>query len=369
LVVTDSGVAATGLPERVRSSLLATGFAAGLWDGVAVDPDEAHVERCGELLRAGGYDAVVAVGGGSVIDAAKVASILPTNGGRAAHYYGFDRVRRPGLPLVTVPTTAGSGAEVSSHAVIVRSEPPPKKKEVVSSLHLLARAAVIDPRATATLPPAQAVCCALDGLVHAIEAFLGRQAIPFTDIYATLAVPRIVRNLPRLLDCGPDGGDSCREELSVGCLYAGLAMANAGAGAIHALGYPLTSGYGIPHGIANALMAAAVLEWIGPSCRERLAELSLLVGAGPAGEEDREVCSLPQRLSRLIEDLGIRLGLAERGIAEADLPLLAEEASRFRPLLENTPVALTTCALLSIYRSAWQPAPPDSLSERKEHAT
>lgn len=344
LIVTDRGVAAAGWPERVRQELAGAGLESAVWDGIEPDPDEGHAERCGEELRSGGYDAVVAVGGGSVIDAAKVAAVLVTNGGRASDYFGFDRARRPALPLVVVPTTAGSGAEVSSHAVVLQLEP--RKKEVVSSVHLLARAAVVDPETTSTLPPALASYSALDGLIHALEAFVARRATPFTDTFARQAVPRIASALPRVL--GGSSDPAAREELSLGCLYSGIAMANANAGVIHALGYPLTGRYGVPHGLANALMAAAALERTWPARPERYGELASLLG-GTEGEGGE----LPERVRGLLAAAGIRDTLKGWGVAEADLPDLAEAATHFKPVLQNTPVTLTGDDLLAIYRSAW----------------
>jgi alcohol dehydrogenase len=348
LLVTDPGVVAAGIADRLLGELAQAGSGAEAWDGIASDPDEGHAERCAERLAAGGHRSVIALGGGSVIDAAKVAAVLATNGGRSADYFGFDRVRQPGLPLVTVPTTPGSGAEVSSHAVIVQLSP--RKKEVVAGFHLLPRAAVVDPELTRTLPSPQTTWSALDGFIHAIEAFLARRATPLTDTYARLAVPAIARALPRVL---ADGSDlAAREELSLGCLYSGLAMANANAGAIHALGYPLTGRFGIPHGLANALVAASTLERIWPGRPERCAELARWLG-DPGGEADPRPEALAGGVRRLLGALGVDGGLGRWGVPEEDLPELATAATRFRPVLENTPVALGGDDLLAIYRASW----------------
>jgi len=345
LVVTDPGVAAAGIAERLLQELKSAGQEAEVWDGVAPDPDEGHAERCRDRIEAGGHRSVIALGGGSVIDAAKVAAVLATNGGKASDYFGFDRVRGPGLPLVTVPTTPGSGAEVSSHAVLVQLSP--RKKEVVAGYHLLPRAAVVDPELTSTLPASQTAWTALDGFVHAVEAFLARRATPFTDAFARPAVPAIARALPRVLAGGTDG--AAREDLALGCLHSGLAMANANAGAIHALGYPLTGRYGIPHGLANALVAASALERIWPGSPERSAELARLLGAG----EEPDPARLAEHVRRFLAAVGMEGGLARHGVPEEDLPDLAEEATHFRPVLENTPVALRRDDLLAIYRAAW----------------
>jgi len=216
---------------------------------------------------------------------------------------------------------------------------------VVAGYHLLPRAAVVDPDLTRTLPAPQTTWSALDGFIHAVEAFLARRATPLTDAFARPAVAAIARALPRVL---ADGSDmAAREALSLGCLYSGLAMANANAGAIHALGYPLTSRYGIPHGLANALMAASTLEWVAPGRPDRAAELALLLG----GEAD--AAELPGRVRQLLVSCAVDGGLTRQGVREDDLPELAEAATHFRPVLDNTPVALGEDDLLAIYRSAW----------------
>jgi alcohol dehydrogenase len=345
LVVTDPGVAAAGIAGRLLDDLERAGYPTAVWDEVAPDPDEGHAERCRDRIVEGGHQSVIALGGGSVIDVAKVAAVLASNGGKTADWFGFDRVRLPGLPLVTVPTTPGSGAEVSSHAVLLQLSP--RKKEVVAGYHLLPRAAVVDPDLTRTLPAPQTTWSALDGFIHAVEAFLARRATPFTDIFARPAILAIARALPRVLADGSDMA-AC-EELSLGCLHSGLAMANANAGAIHALGYPLTSRYGIPHGLANALVAAPTLERIWPGSPERCAELAGLLGAS----DDPGPARLAGCVRRLLASLGVGGGLSGHGVREEDLPALAEEATHFRPVLQNAPVELGQDDLLAIYRAAW----------------
>lgn len=342
LVVTDPGVVSAGLVDRLLGEL----SGAEVWDGVAPDPDEGHAERCRDRISAGGHLSVIAFGGGSVIDVAKVAAVLATNGGKAADYFGFDKVRRPGLPLLAVPTTPGSGAEISSHAVLVQISP--RKKEVVAGLQLLPQATIVDPELILTLPDPPLTWSALDGFIHAVEAFLARRATPFTDTFARQAVPAIVRALPRVL---LDRSDlAACEELSLGCLYSGMAMANANAGAIHALGYPLTGRYGIPHGLANALMAAPALERIESGSRERCAELARLLEGGGASPGP---APLARHVRGFLEILGVNGGIASRGVPEEDLPALAAEAAQFRPVLENSPVALDRDDLLAIYHAAW----------------
>jgi alcohol dehydrogenase class IV len=168
-----------------------------------------------------------------------------------------------------------------------------------------------------------------------------------TDAFAEMAVPRIAASLPRLLADPADA--AAREELAEGCLYAGCAMANANAGAIHALGYPLTSRHGVPHGLANALMAPAALERIAPAVPERAAVLARHLGGGAGASAP----DLPQRVRAFLSAAGIADTLAGWKVAAADLPALAEAAALFGPVLRNTPVALTAEDLLAIYRAAY----------------
>jgi alcohol dehydrogenase class IV len=361
LLVSDAGVVAAGAAGRVERLLRDGGAAVELWAEVESDPGEEHADACGRRLAAGAHDGVVAVGGGSVIDVAKVGAVLAgawrqggqgTEGSRGrttADVFGFDRVERPGLPMVAVPTTPCSGAEVSGHAVLWSREL--RRKHVVASPRLVPSAAVVDPLLA--------------------EALMARRANPLTDAFARLALGGLIEGLPRLHATGAKGGigakgDSsaaAREQVVLGSLYAGLAMANASAGAVHALGYPLTDRHGVPHGLANALVAARTLERTWRGRPERAAELAAMLagaaasagGAGrvPAAHPDAMAAELPGRLRAFLGSLGVGGSLADWGVGEADLPRLAEEASQYRPVLDNTPLALAAADLQAIYRACW----------------
>lgn len=362
LVVTDAGVAATGLPERIVEALRSAGLGAALWSGGRSDPHDGVPELCAEA--AAGCDALVAVGGGSVVDTAKVAALLAAHGGRVRDYYGFDRAPGPGLPLVVVATTAGGGSEVSSHAVLLDREHD--RKEVVAGDALTPRAAVVDPDLLATAPRTVLLHSALDGLVHAVEGFVARRATPFTDGFVREALPRLVRALPRIVAHGdgavdPEDAAGARAELALGALYSGFAMAGASAGAAHALGYPLSTRYDLPHGLANALMLPAVVERLVPERPERYGELARFWESPPAldrsdpGRADAG-SRLPGLLRAWLDALGIALGLEGHGVAEADLPALGLEASRFGPVLDNTPARLDADELTDLYRRSWPSA-------------
>jgi alcohol dehydrogenase class IV len=316
LVVTDHGVLAAGVVDRVRAEVRADVFVAGR-------PTAQQVTLCRAALD--GCDGVVAVGGGTVIDVAKAAVALHASSGPLAELYGLDRVRGTALPVIAVPTTPGSGGEVSSHAVVTDGD----RRHAISGACLVPRAAVIDPDLTASLPFEATVACALDALTHGAEAYLARGATPFSDALALPGVRRIADALPL-----------AGEELSLGCLQANLAMAQANAGLVHALGYPLTSRHGIVHGIANALVAPAVLRASRHVQEDRDADLARCLGAERFADG----------VAALVERVEVPLGLASRGVVDVDG--LAREALRYGPVRANWRFAATVDDIAAMYRES-----------------
>ncbi|NKE57584.1 iron-containing alcohol dehydrogenase [Lentzea sp. PSKA42] len=316
LVVTDHGVLAARVVDRVLDALdvprsvYVTGSACAT-----------EVAACRDALP--GHDGVIAVGGGSVIDVAKAAVALFGAEGPLESLYGLDQVRGPAMPLVAVPTTPGSGGEVSSHAVVTDGD----RRHAVSGAPLVPRAVVIDPDLAVTLPYPATLACALDALMHGAEAYLARAATPFSDALALPGVRRIVSSL-----LTPD-----RVELSAGCLQANLAMAQANAGLVHALGYPLTQRYGIPHGIANVTVAPAVLRASRHAQEQRDAELAECFGTPDLA------CGLTAFLDRL----GV-----ERDFPAGDADQLAADALHYRPVRANWRFEATVDDIAAMYRSA-----------------
>ncbi|MBN6042094.1 iron-containing alcohol dehydrogenase family protein [Amycolatopsis sp. 195334CR] len=331
LVVADPGVTAAGWPGRVVTCLQAAGLRPRLWSGARPDPDTEVVHRCRDELD--GHDGIVAVGGGSTIDAAKAAAGLSVHSGQIGDYEGLGRFTAPGVPVVAVLTTPGSGAELSRHATIADGT---GRKFAVSGRWLAPKLVLADPDALATLPAGVAADTALDALLHAIEAYLARAATAYSDVCARLAV-EILRDA-----MVPGLRDGLR--LMTGCLTAGMAMANTNAGVVHALGYPLTSEYRIPHGRANALVAPAALRALAVVAPDRCAELGRLLAGTP---------DLADAFTTVRDRLGVAGPLAEYGVPHADLPRLAALATAFKPVLRNTRREFTEAELCGLYASAW----------------
>ncbi|HEX4701679.1 MAG TPA: iron-containing alcohol dehydrogenase, partial [Pseudonocardiaceae bacterium] len=269
LVVSDPGVTAAGWTDRVVAELRAAHLDPAPWPGVRPDPDIDVVRRCRAELD--GHDGIVAVGGGSVIDAAKACAGLAAHPGELSDYEGLSRFTNPGVPVVAVLTTPGSGAELSRHATIADGT---GRKFAVSGRWLAPRMVLADPETLATVPNAVAADTALDAMLHAIEAYLARAATPYTDVCARIALGMLsTAAVPAVRD----GDRAARAELMAGCLASGMAMSNANATVVHALGFPLTSEYHIPHGRANALVAPTVLAALADTAPDRYADLGRLL--------------------------------------------------------------------------------------------
>jgi alcohol dehydrogenase len=340
LVVSDRTVAAAGWVDRALHSMRRAHLDPTCWLQASADPDAGLVQRCRQVLQDKGCDGLIAIGGGSVIDLAKAAAGLAAHPGRLTEYEGLGGFTVPGLPVVAVATTPPSGAELSRHAVVADDG---GRKFAVSGRWLAPRLVFVDCDALDTVSTDVAIDSVLDSMLHAIEAYLARAATPYTDVCARIAVGTLATvAVPTIAGGDRSGGPA----LVSGCLAAGLAMINANAGVVHALGYPLTSQHGLPHGRANALVAPAALRALAPAVPDRYAELGRLLTAGESG--DAAEAFLAWRT-----ELGVSATLSGYGISLQDVPQLAAAATRYRPVLSNARRAFTEAQLGNLYRSAW----------------
>jgi alcohol dehydrogenase class IV len=283
LVVTDAELVRIGLVDRVGEALRVAGVAWAVYDGVEPDPTLAHVAAGLARLEAEGCDAVLAVGGGSPMDAAKVIAAAATNGGDAARLEGMFKVRRPPLPLFALPTTAGTGSEVTLAAVV--SDPETHTKKFFVDPKLLPAMAALDPTLMTGLPPRVTAATGMDALTHAVEAFLSRTATPQTDAWALAAVRLVFDNLPAAHATGSDV--QARKAMALASWYAGLAFGRTSVGYVHAIAHTFGALYGTPHGLANAIALPNVLEFSFASTRPRLARLAEAIGLEGASEEEK----------------------------------------------------------------------------------
>lgn len=317
--VTDAVIVELGLAAPLMAVLRAAGTELVVFDAVTPDAPLPMVQAGLDLFKAQACDAILAVGGGSVIDTAKVIGLAGANDKAPASLAGYFRARHGPVPIYAVPTTAGTGSEVTVAAVI--SDPVAGRKLVVADTRIVPDMAALDPTLMTALPAPVTAATGMDALTHAIEAFISLWATPGTDRYALAAVAMIWRALPRAWSHGRDL--LAREQMALASSYAGLAFTRANVGNVHAMAHQLGGRYHTPHGLANAILLPAVLRFSAPAAAERLARLARKVGLKGGDDDD-----LAERFAQAVQALNDRLGLPRvlATLLEADIPSLAAAA-------------------------------------------
>lgn len=349
LVVMDRNLAETGFKERVSYVLRQRNVEFELFTQVEPEPRLELADESAKLAVKKKCDAVVGIGGGSAMDVAKAASALAANKGKALDYLGLNKIPGPGLPTLMIPTTAGTGSEVTFTAVFVRKDL--KKKEGMNSPCLYPDIALLDPQLTLSLPPEVTATTGLDALCHAIESYTSINASPMSELVSLEAIRLISENLRT---CVHDGGNlEARERMLLGSLYAGLGLANAGVTAVHSLSYPLGGKYGIPHGLANTLMLPPVMAFNLPGAMEKFAIVAEFMGERTDDLPMREAAFLAlDAVEALIADCGVNAELSDFGITENDFPELAKVAMTVARPLENNPRKVSLEKAIEIYKEA-----------------
>lgn len=339
--------------HTVNSLSCSSGFPADnaidavVFDDTQPEPGIEVVERVVERGRSGVIDGIVGLGGGSSLDAAKMASILLRFGGNLRDYLGENQVQGRGLPMVLIPTTAGTGSESTPNALFVVDG----EKQAVVSRHLLPEAAIIDPALTLSAPPSITASAGVDALVHACETYTSLGSTPLSEMYSLRAVELIASSIRTAVWHGSDL--KARTDMALGSFLAGVAITNAGTGAVHALAYPLGGKYRVAHGVSNSLMFPYVAEYNVVSNLTKFAILAKALGERVEGLSIRDAAlSFVNGVKAIIRDVRLPETLAEVGIGPSDIPHLVEVASRQTRLLKNNPRLLTRDDIEAIYRRA-----------------
>ncbi|MHB1318729.1 MAG: iron-containing alcohol dehydrogenase [Anaerolineae bacterium] len=350
LIVTDRGLVRTGIPGEVARLLDSAGISYATFDGVEPDPRVEVVDACLQAARDCDCDGLIGLGGGSALDIAKVTSVMLTNAGTALDYVGIDRIPLWGLPKVLVPTTAGTGSEVSPIAIL--SDADAHLKKGIVSPHLYANLALVDPVLTATLPPHITAYTGIDALTHAIEAYTNRYAHPLIDTLALKAIALIGEFLPRAVARGEDA--EARANMAMASTLGGMCLGPVNTGAVHALAYPLGGLYNIPHGIANSLLLPYVMRYNLISSMARFGQIALVLGCRVDGLRARAAADLAiEAVEVLCRDIGIVSRMRDLGVPESAIDPMAEAAMQVTRLLGNNPRIVTLDAAREIYRQAW----------------
>lgn len=347
LIVTDAGIRGSGLLDPVMRSLAAAGFDTAIFDGVTADPPESNAVDAGAQARASGAGLVIGIGGGSSLDVAKLAAVLAVSDQPVAALYGIGKVTGPRLPLVQVPTTAGTGSEVTNITILSTGD----SKMGVVAPQLFADLVLLDAQLTVGLPRLHTAATGIDAMVHAIEAYTSRiRKNPISDSLAIAALRLLSANL--VTACETPDDRSAREAMLLGAMLAGQAFANAPVAAVHALAYPLGGRHHIPHGLSNALMLVPVMRFNQPAAGRHYDELARAIGV-EAGEANEGGAALIAHLADLIGRAGAPRRLRDVGVPEDDLPAMARDAMAQTRLLQNNPVPLSEAEALALYRAAF----------------
>ncbi|MGZ5156562.1 MAG: iron-containing alcohol dehydrogenase [Caldimonas sp.] len=321
LVVTDAPIRRLGLLTPMTDALAAAGAAFVVFDEVTQDAPIPEIERGIALFRAEACDAIVAFGGGSVMDTAKTIGLAAANDKHPRELAGYFKGRHGPVPIYAVPTTAGTGSEVTVAAVV--SDPADHAKLLIADTRIVPQIAALDPCLMTGLPADVTAATGMDALTHAIEAYIGQWSTEFTDRMALAAVAMIYRSLPAAF---ADGKDLvAREQMAVAATFAGLAFTRANVGNVHAIAHQLGGRYQTPHGLANAIMLAPVLRFSAPVIEAKLAVLARRAGVGAAGDGEAE---LARKFLDSVEALNRSLAIPRQldALREEDIPGLARAA-------------------------------------------
>jgi alcohol dehydrogenase class IV len=348
LLVTDPGFLGTGLVDAPAASLRSAGLQVDIYSNVVADPPEQIVLESVDAARAFAADIIIGLGGGSSMDVAKLIAVLAGSGQELSTIYGIGNVKGERLPLVQIPTTAGTGSEVTNIAIVTTGA---TTKMGVVAPQLYADMALLDAELTLGLPPMASAATGIDAMVHAIEAYTSRhKKNPLSDILARKALGLLSTNL--IPACENGRNLAARQAMLLGAMLAGQAFSNAPVAAVHALAYPIGGIFHVPHGLSNSLVLPHVLRFNAPEAAALYAELAEIVVPAATGSAEARAEALVVAMQQIAIITGIERTLQQVGIREADLDRLADEAMLQTRLLGNNPRTMTREDARAIYAAA-----------------
>ncbi|MCW5211609.1 molybdopterin-guanine dinucleotide biosynthesis protein B [Desulfobulbus sp. TB] len=351
LLVIDPGLVKAGLLDRFTTPLEQEGLSFIVYDNIDPEPGLKLADKGCAIAQEAGCDCVVGAGGGSAMDVAKAVAILLTNGGKAVDYLGLGLIKKPGVPKIMVPTSAGTGAEVTFTAVFINEET--SSKGGMNGDPLYPDAAILDPELTLSLPTTVTAYTGIDALTHALEAYISTQAHTISEMYSLEAIDLIARNLPAA--CANGGNLEARSAMLMGSLLGGKALATAGVGLVHAMAYPMGGMFGVPHGLANAVLLPYVVQYNLPGNYEKFALLAEVLGQHTEGLSRRDAASLcVEALYDLNNDVGIPATLKDLDIPFDKIPEMAEIALTVTRPVENNPRQPSLADVIALYERAYR---------------
>ncbi len=348
MVIYDEGVKIAGIAERVLEQIIAAQIDYIIYDKVQPNPSNSFVEEAAAIAKENQVEGFIAVGGGSSIDLAKAANVLMTNPSPIGQYGGVGNVKNKVLPLIAIPTTAGTSSEITNVSALIDQEAV--CKYVIIDNKITPASVIVDPEFTRTMPKSVTAATGMDAITHAVESYISNVASPLTEYNSIKALQILYRTLPKVVENAADM--EAREQMMLGCIIAGFAFSNANLGLVHGIAHTLSAHFHLPHGIANASVLPYVMEYNAAGCPEKMEELAKAIGLSVTGRPLEDQYLFSQELGRLIKKLGIK-SLSEQGILEKDLEMLAEEVLKEPVLNFNPRQNITKEEVLEILRKAF----------------
>ena len=352
LIVTDKMMVQLGYVARIQESLTALGIHSDVFDDTVPEPTVSSIQAGVEMVRDGSYDSIIAVGGGSPIDSAKAISILGKYGG-VMRDYKFPRiVSEPGLPIIAIPTTAGTGSEATRVTII--TDETNDEKMLCVGIGFMPTAALVDYELTLSLPARTTADTGIDALTHAIEAYVSKKASLYSDTQAIAAMKLLAPNLRRAFHDGSDRG--AREAMMLGSTLAGVAFSNASVALVHGMSRPIGAFYHVPHGLSNAMLLPAVTEYSIPAAPERYADCARAMGVAEVSDSDEQAnAKLMTELYAINEELQVptpeQFGISREHFF-GNLEIMAEQAiGSGSP--GNNPRVPSAEEIIQIYKKLW----------------
>lgn len=348
MVIYDEGVKIAGIAEKVLNQIQKANVNIVVFDKVLPNPSNELVEEAAVLANEGKVDGFIAVGGGSSIDLAKAVNVLMTNSSPIEQYAGIGNVKNNVLPLIAIPTTAGTSSEITNVAALIDNKAV--CKYVVIDNKITPTSVIIDPEFTKTMPKSVTAATGMDAITHAIESYISNMATPLTEYNSLKGLQVLYDNLPKVVEDGTNM--ESREQMMLGCVITGFAFSNANLGLVHAIAHTLSAHFHLAHGMANAIVLPYVVEFNAISCPEKMVEMAKTINLPVTGMIDKDMYLLSDELIKLTKLLGIKK-LSEQGVEEKDLDMLAEEVLKEPVLNFNPRQNITKEQILEIMKKAF----------------
>lgn len=345
LIVTQKPMQNLGFVDIITKQLDEIGIKADVNTDIIPEPTVKSIEDISGNIRKKHYDLLIGVGGGSVLDTTKILAVLETNNNSIKEILGTDLVKYPGIPTVLIPTTAGTGSEVTPNAIVTL--PEEQLKIGMVSRYLLPKLVIVDPSLTIGLPKSVTASTGMDAFIHSLESYISNKANPISDMFALRSIKLISSSIVEAYQNG--GSIRARENMILGSLYGGMALTAAGTAAVHALAYPLGGKFKIAHGVANSMLLPHVMEFNMDCIADRLCDVAGSMGIKENLPADKTAEKVIERLREWIEILNIPQDLSVYGVKKEDIHGLAVSASKVTRLLYNNPKKLSVKDIENIY--------------------